>query len=1142
MYRVYLGGALAFDALGDDSVVVSASISQAINAAAYLDMELSPAASPAVGMSAEVRWDGARLFHGSVTEVERRADGTWAASAVSDIHRLNDVLVPPHSTDGSVGERCPDTLSGYVEWLVEKFNERQGGGFRVNLTTNRADLLREGKLSLADDSWPTVAAALEDHVLSIGGLLFWEPSGTSGRLTLWEDVPTTNGQLIDLGANVTDISVRRSVEERATAIVPHSGGGEGEVTLAGLTASERQLVSNAGMSLTAGGDGIMDPAAVSEWGYREERVDLEGVSSRADLVRAAIARLRTMTGPQYTVECRAVDMALYRDDMDHLAVGDAVRVRAEPLGVDEYLMVQEMDLDLMDPAQTTYVLGITYDTLTGQQSSVLRALNGSINHALDVVTGVEDTIGHVVNDADTDYYLSDSPDEPVGGEWGSANVVPIDNKYLFSRPHNTLVDGSEVIGEPTLLTPSVQRSLKLHRDVGDDPVWVAFVAANGDVTDDEAQGMCRITGQMGGWDASEQGAVTVAFGFQDSAYATGEGSAGVGVVTEKSADIDASRVTIQAYESQGRIGVYVMLTGKVTVSLYAEGDGFSTPFVEQATQPSGTKVFDLADVQTTYESAILQADNAIRAYVAATYATQGALGEVKSTFDIRANQIQAQVEEKMDTAVAETKFTEKSTFNQFSDSIAAEVEQVRETADATATKAAELEVSLEGVTSTVSEAVETAEGAMAKATEVEQTADGISSTVTGLDGRVSKVEQDASGFEVTLGQVQGTANSALSTANTANSTANSAKTTANTANSTANKANADVLNYVIDGAPTGSGSLSGWTVTGGVYQRTFPGGENHKDFSSQSARRAWGVGARLRFTADFRVVSGTFSSSDFFNIYEGGGDWVSAKIYPYQAAGGGWVTLSALFSAPLTTQTSSYGFSSYVGSSGSKVLQMRNVRIEEASDATTATNYLSFSSSGLVVGNHSGTLQGNVLLNSSGMQVRNGTSIYATYGADLIELGRNKSSSRIRICGGGVDLSYNSTNGTLSISKTTTVNGPVSCTQLSASGTLSVGGNMWLGQGKRTQIRGFYQGSKVVNVDTTSTKHVLLFNNSEYTSIVGREYKVGDVILVSNGDYQAKPRHAYGTTYRGDNKTWYVCVESGQTGSMRVNYLIVAVA
>lgn len=418
--------------------------------------------------------------------------------------------------------------------------------------------------------------------------------------------------------------------------------------------------------------------------------------------------------------------------------------------------------------------------------------------------------------------------------------------------------------------------------------------------------------------------------------------------------------------------------------------------------------------QETAESALAQSSQAVQTAqgiaqeVKESYLPRDEAGELyasKSYVEQTADSITQAVEsEYVSKTDAGATYATKAELQQFSDSISAEVEQVRETADAASTKAAQLEVSLDGVTTTVSEAVETAEGAMAKATEVEQTADAISSTVTGLDGRVSKVEQDASGFEVTLGQVQGTANTALSTANSAKSTATTANNTANSAKTTANRANSDVLNYVIDGTPTGSGSLSGWTVTGGVYQRTFPGGENHKDFSSQSARRAWGVGARLRFTADFRVVSGTFSSSDFFNIYENGGDWVSAKIYPYQAAGGGWVTLSALFSGPLTTQTSWYGFSSYVGSSGSKVLQMRNVRIEEASDATTATNYLSFSSSGLVVGNVSGTLQGNVLLNGSGMQVRNGSTVYATYSSSLVELGKNSTSAQIKMCNGATTI------------------------------------------------------------------------------------------------------------------------------------------
>ena len=68
--------------------------------------------------------------------------------------------------------------------------------------------------------------------------------------------------------------------------------------------------------------------------------------------------------------------------------------------------------------------------------------------------------------------------------------------------------------------------------------------------------------------------------------------------------------------------------------------------------------------------------------------------------------------------------------------------------------------------------------------------------------------------------------------------------------------------------------------------------------------------------------------------------------------------------------------------------------------AKTATNYLKFDSSGLVVGNHTGTLQGNVLVDSTGMSVRNGTTVYAKYAANLVELGRNSTSSKVKMCGG----------------------------------------------------------------------------------------------------------------------------------------------
>lgn len=62
----------------------------------------------------------------------------------------------------------------------------------------------------------------------------------------------------------------------------------------------------------------------------------------------------------------------------------------------------------------------------------------------------------------------------------------------------------------------------------------------------------------------------------------------------------------------------------------------------------------------------------------------------------------------------------------------------------------------------------------------------------------------------------------------------------------------------------------------------------------------------------------------------------------------------------------------------------------------TATNYLNFSSSGLVVGNHTVTsLKGNVLIDSDSVDIRNGTTVLSTFAADSIKLGLSTSKNMI---------------------------------------------------------------------------------------------------------------------------------------------------
>lgn len=73
--------------------------------------------------------------------------------------------------------------------------------------------------------------------------------------------------------------------------------------------------------------------------------------------------------------------------------------------------------------------------------------------------------------------------------------------------------------------------------------------------------------------------------------------------------------------------------------------------------------------------------------------------------------------------------------------------------------------------------------------------------------------------------------------------------------------------------------------------------------------------------------------------------------------------------------------------------------------AKTATNFLKFDSAGLCVGNQTGTLGYNTLIKSGGMDIRNGTTVLASFTSSQIDLGKNSRSTTISMANGGVIIS-----------------------------------------------------------------------------------------------------------------------------------------
>jgi hypothetical protein len=77
--------------------------------------------------------------------------------------------------------------------------------------------------------------------------------------------------------------------------------------------------------------------------------------------------------------------------------------------------------------------------------------------------------------------------------------------------------------------------------------------------------------------------------------------------------------------------------------------------------------------------------------------------------------------------------------------------------------------------------------------------------------------------------------------------------------------------------------------------------------------------------------------------------------------------------------------------------------------AKTATNYLNFSTAGLVIGDlTASTLGKNVLIDSDSVDIRNGTTTLASFGADYLYLSKNSRNATIDLCNGLAKLYHQS--------------------------------------------------------------------------------------------------------------------------------------
>lgn len=313
-------------------------------------------------------------------------------------------------------------------------------------------------------------------------------------------------------------------------------------------------------------------------------------------------------------------------------------------------------------------------------------------------------------------------------------------------------------------------------------------------------------------------------------------------------------------------------------------------------------------------------------------------------------------------------YATKSSLTQTAESITANVEAVKTTADSAVTAASKAQQTADGISANLSKNYQTksqADTIYATKASLKATSDSISAEVTKAQGTAdgavtaaSKAQQTADAVTLNLSKnyqtkAQNDAVYATKTSLKATSDSLSANITANakTAQSAVDKATNLEANLngfkttvsdtymakgigdeiIENGIPNPDRpNKFGLEIVNGVFQRTFPGRENHVDYGPIQIMHTIGPYRTIRIAIDVRLVSGkdTVSDTDRVNLLGTDVGWHAISIPLKDIVDGEWHSYEMYKDLGTSIVTRAYA-SSYVGSDGIKVLQFRNASIKD---------------------------------------------------------------------------------------------------------------------------------------------------------------------------------------------------------------------
>ena len=452
----------------------------------------------------EVYDDDILLFTGFIYELGTEFYLDGHVKCKGELDYLSESIVRPYSTleNGyGDGHRPPTSVNGYFQWLIEQHNNQVKDNKRFTVGINQGGSLDTNNYLYRESTkYPTTWSEIGEKLLDeLGGYLRIRHEGDTRFIDYLSEWTDTNTQILDFGKNLTDYTQTDDSESIATFVIPlgarmsdteysyndgyyktsdttfnkdkeyYTKSDSGYTKCSedlkafekGVTYYEYfETFDESGLSLTivgledkeydtAGyrksGDIIYCDSAVQKYGWIGVKYENSDITTKEQLVSKSIIALKELISPKRTIEIKAVDMHLVNPDIKPIRIGEYVRVRSKPHNLDSYFLCTSIDLDLNSPENSTYTLGTTFDTLTGQQNKRIKLLNASINQTYEQAEKLTEKEKQNAQSANEAWNKANNAQNTADSKPDMSDV----EDYVASRGENLVTNGTCLLGDNT---------------------------------------------------------------------------------------------------------------------------------------------------------------------------------------------------------------------------------------------------------------------------------------------------------------------------------------------------------------------------------------------------------------------------------------------------------------------------------------------------------------------------------------------------------------------------------------------------------------------------------------------------------------------------------------------------------------------